>query len=553
MSAIGALTAEAQAPRPPVRPADYGQFERLEFRTPLSPDGRWLAVPVSRVDGTAELRTFSVDTDGPPIVADEGREPEFSKDSAWLAYRIGQSEAERKDLLEDGEPVHDGVGLLHLANGEVETTSGVSSFAFGGGGAYVALHRYALASDDDSVAERRGADLVVRDLAAGGEFTIGNVAEYLWQPDGNLLAVAIETQDGVGNGVQLYDAASGRLRVLGSAAQSGTTFLGLAWRDDSADLAFLQSIHREGFDGPTHAIVAWRDLDAAPNRLLYDPAEAGEFVAGMRVSPHERPAWSDDGTTVFFAIQEWHAAPGDDVEDSEEGKDGAEPEEKIEPSAVEVWHSFDEQVIPMQRVRRERNEQAGYRAAWNLAEGGFVRLGSDLSEVLAVVEGHRVATETDRDAYRFRNMFDRDWNDIWLIEIGSGARRRVIQDVGFFYGDSAGGRYLLYFKADHFWAYEIDTDTHRNLTAGLPGAFVNHDYDTPVRTQQPPWGVGGWLADDSAVLLYGEYDVWAVSPGGGGGAKLTNGDEDLVRHRVIDLESEERGVDPKRIWLQLYG
>ena len=518
ISMVGAATALAQDPKQPVRPADYGQFERLASRTPLSPDGRWLAVPITRVDGTAELRTFSVDDGGAPVVAEEGRDPEFSEDSAWLAYRVGQAEAVREQLRGQGEPVHDSLGLLRLSTGEATTTDGVASFGFGGHGAYIALHRYPLPTEDESAAERRGADLVVRDLAAGAEFTIGNVAEYAWQPDGSLLAAAIETRDGVGNGVQLYDASAGSLRVLGSAAELGTTFRGLAWRDDAADLAFLRSIGREERDGPTHAIVAWRDLDGTSASLVYDPTAAADFVVGMRVSPHEMPSWSDDGTTLFVAIQEWHeAADGDaDAVDAEAGEESDErADEKIEPSAVEVWHSFDEQVIPMQRVRKQRNEQAGYRAAWHLDQGAFVRLGTDLNETVVVVEGHRVATETDRDAYRFRNMFDRDWNDVWLIDIADGDRRRVIQDVGYFYGDSASGEHLLYFRDNHFWAYEIDTDTHRNLTAGLPASFVDHDYDTPVRSQQPPLGVGGWLADDKAVLLYDEYDVWAVRPDGG--------------------------------------
>ena len=580
MSVVGMASVLAQDPKRPVRPPDYGQFERLGPRTPLSPDGRWLAVPIMRVDGTSELRTYSVSNVGSPVVAEEGRDPVFAENSAWLAYRVGQPEAEREQLREEGEPVQDGLGLLRLESGEADTVDGVGSFDFGAGGGYIVIHRYLPSSEEESGADRRGADLVVRDLAGGGEFTIGNVAEYAWQPEGSLLAVVIETRDGVGNGVQLYDVASGSLRVLASATDPGASFSGFAWRDEASDLAFLRSIDRDGLDGPTHAVVAWRDLDGAADMLVYDPTVADGFPADMRVSPHDAPSWSENGATLFFAIQEWYEDPGSGgkedssagfdrgssgrlegaVEDSAaDGEDDAVEEsgEQVESSSVEIWHSGDEQVIPMQRVRRERNRQAGYLAAWHLDEGAFVRLGTDLDETLALLEGQRLATETDRQAYRFHNMFDRDWNDLWLIDVASGDRRKVIEDVGYFYGDSATGRYLLYYKGNHFWSYDIESDEHRNLTLGLPVSFVDHDYDTPVRVQQPPWGVGGWLVGDQAVLLYDEYDVWAVAPDGADAEKLTEGAGELVRHRVADvdgdIDAEERGLDPEHIWLQLYG
>ena len=208
------------AAKQPVRPGDYGRFERLGSRTPLSPDGGWLAVPITRVDGTSELRTYSVSDAGSPVVAEEGRDPVFSEDSVWLAYRVGHSESAREQLQEQDEPIEDSLGLLRLSSAEAEIVDRVASFGFGAGGAYVAMHRYPPSSEDESDTDRRGADLVVRGLAGGAELTIGNVAEYAWQTDGSLLAVAIETDDGLGNGVQLYDAATGSLPGTSDEADS---------------------------------------------------------------------------------------------------------------------------------------------------------------------------------------------------------------------------------------------------------------------------------------------------------------------------------------------
>src|SRR3989304_3268820 len=105
-------------PRALPPPKDPGRGERL--MTPgLPPSGEWLAVPINRVDRTAELRVYGLraGADTTPLVANEGRDPVFTEDSRWLAYRVGQSEAERTRLEKEKKPVRDGAGLRRLERG----------------------------------------------------------------------------------------------------------------------------------------------------------------------------------------------------------------------------------------------------------------------------------------------------------------------------------------------------------------------------------------------------------------------------------------------------
>ena len=61
-----AVAAGAQT-KPALKPADYGKFENLGA-TVLSPDGKWLAAPIRRNNGTSELRVHPT-AGGPPQVA----------------------------------------------------------------------------------------------------------------------------------------------------------------------------------------------------------------------------------------------------------------------------------------------------------------------------------------------------------------------------------------------------------------------------------------------------------------------------------------------------
>ena len=71
-------------------------------------------------------------------------------------------------------------------------------------------------------------------------------------------------------------------------------------------------------------------------------------------------------------------------------------------------------------------------------------------------------------------------------------------------GRALGGRYLLSFDGDHYWAVNLTTDARTNLTAGLGTVFSNQEYDVPT-DRRPPYGVGGWLEEDEAVLLCHEH------------------------------------------------
>ena len=92
--------------------------------------------------------------------------------------------------------------------------------------------------------------ITVRNLATGMDMTFANVGEAVWRDTGAVLAMSISSAERAGNGVQLYDAATGALRVLDS---SPSQYLGLAWRRDAADLLVMRGKtddKKEGIDLP---------------------------------------------------------------------------------------------------------------------------------------------------------------------------------------------------------------------------------------------------------------------------------------------------------------
>ena len=536
--------------KPAIETADFGRWETPARGAVMSPDGGWLAYPINRSNRENELRVASTTSDAATTAA-FGERAAFSTDSGWLAYAITLSEEETARRRDSREPIERRMGLLDLESMTTEEIDAVEEFAFSGTGAYLALHRYPARDgdrdrDDDSPGDDDpvGGDLVVRALGAGTQVSFANVAEFAWQDEGTLLAMTIAARGRAGNGVQLYDAATGAVRALES---DTAVYRGLSWREDDDDLALLVSRTAAGFEEDTHVVLAWRDLGSPdPKPLRYDQTDDAAFPPRTRIVSERRLIWSDAGDSIFLGVKDWsvRAEPDAEEDDASAGKDG-EVKADVESAEVDVWHARDLRIIPMQKVQQGRDENRSLLAVWHLDESRFVQLGSDLMEVIDVLEGQAYAVARHTDRYAFDTMFGRPWMDLHLIDAESGKRRSVVEKIRHFHLGSATGRFLLYFKDGHFWTHDISTGTQTNITKSLLASFGNAQFDRPTE-QRPAYGVAGWSATDDWVLLYDRYDIWRVAPDGSSGMNLTNGAADAIRHRYVDLDTDGPGGGPGR-------
>jgi dipeptidyl aminopeptidase/acylaminoacyl peptidase len=542
--------------RPTVRPADYARWESLAAGT-LSPNGQWLAYGVNRVNEENELRLGGVMRDTTVAIL-YATAPAFTGDSRWLAYAIGVSPAERDKLTKDRKPIRSSLGVRNLTTGATEVVKDVSQFRFSGDGKFIAMRRYPAEG-------KRAADLIVQDLERGTKMTFGNVSEFAWSQGRALLAFTTETDGGAGNGIQLYDATTGVVRVLDS---SPSLYRMLAWREKSEDLAVLRSRSEKEFRDTTHLVLAWARASAATAaRRELDPSKATGFPAAMRVAEHRRPEWAKDGSIVYVGVRPRERATrsGDSTVTAgsstgngdggyAQGRDSARAKTDDKVSDVQVWHAKDVRIIPMQKAQEQQDLQRTLLTAWHLSDGHVVQLASDLLETTRIVRGDRYATETDRKPYSFGTKFGRPYNDVYVIDVKTGERRKTLEKVRFFYGPSATGRKLTWYDGKDYWAQDIATNARTNLTAKVSGSFGDADYDFPS-DMTPPADFQGWVKDDRAVIVADQYDLWSLNPDGSGGRRLTNGAGDRLIHRwVRTSRRDDEAIDlGGSVYLSLFG
>lgn len=556
--------------KPPATFADYGKWETLApggARGGFSPDGRHVAFIINRSNRDNELVVVRL-ADGKETVVAFGTQPVFSSDSKWVACAIGQSEAEQEKLKADQKPLRNKMGLVDLATGDTATVDAVESFAFspdgtrlairpygpepagtGGGGAQPAGARGGARGGDTAAPEDRpGSALVVRELATGRETTFGYVSQFAWQDGerGTLLALAISAPGRTGNGVQLFDPATGVLRVLDSSA---SIYTGVAWRRDSADLVVLRAAANEKKDGSTYAVLAWTDVGKTARLRVYDPGADKAFPAGMRTVSDRRPTWSDDGVTVLVGIARWD----DKIEPPARGGRGATGSD--DASTVEVWHSRDVVVMPKQKIDASSDRRRSLLAAWHLDSGAFVQLGKDLaSEQVTPIRRSAFAYAAEWSKYAMNRSIGRPSADLLLVDLATGARtplRTAVNDR--FVQAGPAGKYLLFIEGDQYWTINLATRAVTCITRTVPTSFIDRDSDQ-TSPQKPPFGVAGWTSGDGAVLLNDKYDVWRVATDGSRAERLTSGAAEQVRHRVVRLDPDEEAVDlANPVYLSLFG
>jgi dipeptidyl aminopeptidase/acylaminoacyl peptidase len=523
----------AQAPRP-LPTAEYDRWE-TPLSPALSPDGRWFGYVVRRVDEAEELRLRPVERDTTIVVA-WGAGVVFSADSRWAAWTANLPLEERRRLERERKPVRTGVAVRELATGAEQTFEQVQAFRFDASGRFLALHGYA-----PEEPRGRGGDLRVADLVAGTQLHLGPVTEFSWSDRGSRLAFVHATGSDQGNGVQLYDAVTGRLQPLDA---SGSLYRALVWRDTADDLAVLRSVGPASRPGDAHTVLAWRGVGGrAPQRHELDLAAAG-VADTLRVVQHARPRWAEDGRSIAIGLRP--AAPERDTTEAARSNDADSL------STVQLWHTSDVQLFPAQRTRAPADGRRTLLALWQLDAGRVVQLGSDLERSTQLLRGWRHAIEEDAAPYAWGTMFGRPYRDVHLVDAATGARTLALEGVRRM-ATSGAGRYLLSFDGTDWWTYDVRSGRRANITERLGGTFADLEYDTPT-DQLPAHGVGGWLDDDRAVLLHDRYDVWRVAPDGSGGERLTRGAEERVVHRVHRLDTQRPTLDPRQpLWFTLHG
>ncbi|MGD8426373.1 MAG: prolyl oligopeptidase family serine peptidase [Balneolaceae bacterium] len=533
------ITNNIWAQKKKLEPRDYGQWQSIST-TRLSADGKWFAYNISQVNEKGWLTIKKV---GPHSVIDHkfmhALHPVFSQDSKWAAFLIGVSRSKRKFLNKQKKEFHYKLGLMNLHTVQVDTFYNIRQFSFSNNGKYLVMQKY-----KPEGAKTKGTDLIIRNLERATNQLIGNVSEYAFDNSGNKLAVLLDASNKLGNGVHLYRLNSHKVTVLDS---DTTCYTNLAWNKDGSMLAFLKAQKMEHTEDSTYQVYTFRNLNKSWDKQVFDQQHVANFPDSFRVVDYRNLSWSEDNKTLFFGIKKY-ASIGKPQEPIISKTDSLG--EDLKPSNVEIWHWKDDDIQPKQEIMAKEQSQKNYLSAWHLDSNKFVQIGSKKFEEVQLTGDQHHAVGYDRTPYE--PAFKEEWANIYIINVNTGKREKILTQMERVYTSPA-GKYLLYFKDKNWWTYDIAHNKHINISKKIDTHFEDF---TRVngRKHRRPFGFGKWNKKDLWVLAYDQYDVYKLWADGSKQVKITSGAENKIRYRQVNLDNDSKGLsDDGTIYFSLYG
>lgn len=231
------------------------------------------------------------------------------------------------------------------------------------------------------------------------------------------------------------------------------------------------------------------------------------------------------------------------------------PEDEAEKPDLVLWHWKDKRMQPQQQVEEGRDKNFSYLSIYRVAERKFIRLADEeLRQVTAAPTQMYAIGYDQRDYELMGNLDGRRYQDLYVIDLKTGARKLAVKKNRWSFGPSPDGTHFLYYDDGQFFTYDMTASQSHNITARVPTSFVNEEDDHNV--VKPPTQVMGWTKDGKSVLLTDNWDVWNVPVHGGQAVNLTvNGKKDRIRYQMrFRLDPDEKGIDlTAPVYLRAYG
>lgn len=552
---VVALAAEAQEKRP-LDHEDYDRWNRIQQQS-LSRDGRWLQYRLVPGEGDGLLRVLEVDGDA-VFEVDRGRDAVFSRDARFVVFRIepSEDETEEEDDAEsdgNGEP-QDSLGILDLSSGDIQRLDRLQAFTLGEeADEWLVIHREALPHEDEAGEEaaeeaeaepteeeaggeesedrdkEEGTPVHYRNLRTGEERIFPHVTSYRVTDDGAGLLYAASSEDGEADGVFWVEAGQEDVRTL-SAGEGA--YLGVTLDEQGEQAAFLTNRDAWEEEEPEHALYR-AVLDGTGEARRAAAAGDPGIPVGWIVSEHGDLAFSDDGTRLFFGT-----APGREPEP----EDG---DELLENVKLDVWSWHDGLLQSHQLNDLERERERTYEAVLHLDESRIVQLADASLRSVSLPEGRDggVALGEDELPYQQRISWDTRFADLYVVDVGTGERELVAEDIRRGGSISPAGRYVYWWDgsdARDWMVLDVASREVVNVTESLPHPVWNEQYD---RTGPPSsYGLAGWTEDDAWLVVQDRYDLWAVDPHGREepwSLTAEYGRANDVRLRIVRLDWED--------------
>ncbi len=484
----------------------------------LSPDGNWLTSVSGPTEGDLTLTlkhtrdTFLYEF---PIGA-SASSAVFSENGSHFAYRESANDKDAKAARKNRKPLYTKLHVVSLADTQKVTFDKIQSFEFSGkNGNWIAVRISAPESAPGAPRNpeaAKGTDLILHNLADNTTLNIGNVSEFSFNEDGNLLAYIIDANEKNGNGVLVRDMNTGVVTALDN---DRANYSRLRWNDDGNALALLKGKKDERFKSDLFTALGFTGVGGKSVRKVeYHGQDDKMFPVNAGVSGNGAVYWSDDQNLLFYGISRLEKKEEKKTDSTQKA---AKPAADIEKPDVIIWNWQDKRLQSAQQVQESRDKNFSFLSAYNARDNKFVPLADSLMRSVMVGPKQLFAIGYDYTPYEVdNNLSGQTYVDLYLLNLKTGQKTCILennyQNASRTLSFSPDGKQLAYYREGHYYVMDLDTQRETALTANVPSQFINVQSDHNIEMPATPFM--GWTSDSKYVLIQDGYDLWKISADG---------------------------------------
>lgn len=350
---------------------------------------------------------------------------------------------------------------------------------------------------------------------------VEGVMQYKISPMGDVLAYATQVEKGYK--VSLLD-----LGKIDLAKDIETNVLSpyknLTWSDKGDAIAFFSEVDSK-------SRVHYYKLLTKENFKL-DCTDRKCFSASRTIQYEQKISFSDDLKCVFFYIQQ------------------GVTNKNSEKTGVQVWNAADRYIYPAAQ------EVAGFsgtmmQVMWNVTTDKLDEVTNAQLPFGGAIGAKNYALSYNPQSYEPQTYYF-SLVDYYLTELKTGKQKLIFKgqkNASNYTIVSPSGNYIMYFHDSKWFIYNVVTDTHSDISAGVNTSLSNTESD---RKENPdPYPFIGWTTNEKSVLIHDKYDVWEVFPDGAIPRRLTKGREKNLIYRIKPQDKIEQTTSQN--WLQIGG
>lgn len=402
-----------------------------------------------------------------------------------------------------------------------------------------------------------GKTVAIRNLKTGIEIRYPNIDWFTFSKTGKQIAWYSSNKDPKKRGLFLLNTANYQWKRI---AAENIKVAKLVFSESEKSIAFIGAVLQEEKGIPKRSKSTTKKKSTKEKRVLAAYHwKVGQKLATVVTTPGKNGfdknweissticRFSEDASRIFISVKE-RPAPKKTATKTTAKKTVAQ---LAKPVKVDIWHWKDPMLQPMQLLLRARSVAPTIlQAVIHLKNQRVVQLTT--KEVPKIRIGNRGNSDIALGIAAEPYLKEMSWDvpgqfDAYLINIVTGKKERFLTKVNTQVSLSPSGKFVIWWdsKKRAWRSMNLKTRKTKNISVKIPYPVHDEQHDHPMPVSA--YGIGGWLKNDAAVLIYDRHDIWIVDPNGTFSPRCFTdeyGRKHQLQFRYTRLDSKERDIDP---------